>query len=159
VTWDSDSIGLGLSLYSSFEGLCSFSLPFRVENARSPDAQDGSRFAERAYLCAVTSNGCLLIYGEERGLSHASATCDGRHERFTRSIIMKNHDDVQPFVADRSILNTHPITIFERLKNLSEDGDDCMVYGGDGLGRYVMIFNRRCMHRERFVSHTLMLAK
>ncbi|CAB9508930.1 Auxin transport protein BIG [Seminavis robusta] len=131
VAWDSDSIGLGLSLYSSFEGLCAFSMPYRVEDAANPDAEDGSRFAERAFLCAVTSNGCMLLYGEEVGMSLSNT--DGKDEKPAKESPPKGKDGIMPFVRDRSILSTHPITIFERLKNLSEDGDE-IVYGGDGLG-------------------------
>lgn len=134
IVWDSDAIGLGLSLYSSFEGLCAFSLPFRVEDAPSPDSTDGSRFAERAFLCAVTSNGCLLLYGEENGFSLSSTSAEPSQESVTRANTRKVKNEVNNFVEDRSILNRHPITIFERLKNLSEDSSEDVVLGGDGLG-------------------------
>lgn len=49
------SVGLGLSLSSSYEGLVPFSAPILKDKS----------FVERLYLCAITSNGSVLIYGED----------------------------------------------------------------------------------------------
>lgn len=133
IAWESDSIGLGLSLYSSFEGLCGFSLPYRIEDAARPDSMDGSRFAERGFLCAVTSNGCLLFYGEEEGFCMAESaelTEPGNEENKS---LMNPKSDLK-LTPDRSVLASHPLTLFERLKNVSDDLEDDLLYGGDGLG-------------------------
>lgn len=113
--------------------MCAFSLPFRVEGALSPDSTDGSRFAERAFVCAVTSNGCLLFYGEENGLSFSSTATEPSQGGVKNTSAGK----INAFMPDRSFLNTHPLTIFERLLNLTEDNSEDLVFGGDGLGRYV----------------------
>ena len=134
ISWESDSIGLGLSLYSSFEGVCSFSLPCRCEDADVPDSNDGSRFAERGFLCAVTSNGCLLLYGEENGLN-MSSTADISRRRTDAKISRNRNKSEKTMVPDRSVLASNPITLFERLKLVSDEMTDEVVFGGDGLGR------------------------
>lgn len=138
VTW-SDSLGCGLSLYSSFEGACAFSLPVRSDVGAVSFA-----FAEKAFLCAVTSNGCMLLYGEESGLSLSEPKedpiCSNADEPADPAKLIANKPNVKtevakPFMSDRAILSNYPITIFERLQNLSEDSVDEVIYGGDGLGR------------------------
>ena len=122
--------------YSTFEGLCAFSFPVRVEDAANPDASDGSCFAERAYIAGVSSLGSLLLYGEEKGMSMSMAN-PVRAAAFSRSLDgaagNESCGQPQPFVPSRCFFNSAPITLFERLKNMSENCPDDVVFGGDGL--------------------------
>lgn len=135
VARETETHGVGANLYSSFEGLCALSLPGRVEDAANPDASDGSCFAEIAYICGVTSNGSLLLYRDENCLSVTKA--NPAHTAFSKNsddaATTEDCDQPQPFVPSRSFFNCAPITLFERLKNMSENCPDEVVFGGDGL--------------------------
>ena len=107
-TWSvTSSLGLGLSLCSSFEGLAVFS---------APCSSGDDRPLERAYVGIVTSSGALLIYGED-------------HEEYGDSFTATT----EPNVTKRSA----SVTIFEKLvdvseqKNLTFGGD---AVGGDPNG-------------------------
>jgi len=110
-----------ISLYAAIEGLCAFSLPFRFSGASDPDSEDGSRFAERTCLCVATSTGSLLFFGEKTQVSMSAAQATG------------GGNTIMPFVPDRSFFAKFPVTIFERLKNLSEDCPEEIIFGGEGL--------------------------
>jgi len=94
-TWSvTTSVGLGLSLCSSFEGLAVFSSPAICCNNES--------FRERAYASIVTSSGAMLIYGEDQ------------EECGTTSAATIEAKDTKPKAS---------ITIFERLVDISDHND------------------------------------
>jgi hypothetical protein len=129
IVWSSgSSMGLGLSLSLSFEGLAAFSVPFLC------DAPGESLvFGERAFLCAVTSNGSLLMFGEEPvdTVPSAEGAESGADDPGRRAVVR---------LSTMGAMNkpTFPLTLFEKLKNVSESDD--VIFGGDGIGRFVHCF-------------------
>ena len=114
ITWSAGgSVGLGLSLSSSFEGLAVFSAPFLSAE---------KQFDERLYLSVVTSNGSILIYGEEMKSSAKAG---------------EYLDDAKAGDRDETI-PTMPVvalTMYEDLLNVSDVNE--LRFAGDGVGRYV----------------------
>jgi hypothetical protein len=97
-------IGLGLS---SIEGITSFSAP------AIPDQQDTETSCERSCAAAVSSNGALLLFGEDLS-GHISSNDEGLRTWFSKP-------SSQSF----------PVTLFEKLQDLSES--ESLVFGGDGI--------------------------
>jgi hypothetical protein len=114
------SVGLGLSLSSSFEGVAVFSVPcLSVEK----------QFVERLYLSVVTSNGSILIYGEETNRYAKAGEYLGDCEEADRDEMLPT----KPEVA---------LTIYEDLLNVSDV--DELRFAGDGVGRYVPGTQSKC---------------
>ena len=113
ITWAAGgSVGLGLSLSSSFEGLAVFS---------GPSLSKDSRFEELLYFCVVTSNGSILVYGEE-----GSESSQGNE----RSVALISCGEV----AQKGLPKPQiAVTIFEDLLNVSSV--DEVRFTGDGIGR------------------------
>jgi hypothetical protein len=112
ITWSvGGSVGLGLSLSSSFEGLIPFSAP-----VQSPS----EGFIERICLCAITSNGSVLIYGKETDKEGGSECIS--------SDCAKDADVQSKHQKPRMAL-----TLYEDLLNVSEVSE--LKFAGDGKGR------------------------
>lgn len=108
------SVGLGLSLSSSFEGLALFS---------GPSLSACSKFDERLYFCVVTSNGSILIYGEDSNDSiHAGERPGTPVDSSAEGLEKKG--SATPHIA---------LTFYEDLRNVSEA--DELKFAGDGIGR------------------------
>ena len=130
------SMGLGLSLNTCFEGLAAFSGPFLTgENSgRGSVERDGS-FCERAFLAALTSNGSMLIFGEDFDESTVYGDADfaGNIARsdFVNSgaLARSTNDDMVP---KNELKPSFPLTIFEKLINVSQMEE--LTFGGDGVG-------------------------
>ena len=132
LSWTGGStLGLGLSLNTSFEGIAAFSAPV-IE-----DASDSGSFYERAYVAALTSNGSILVYGED--LSTKDGVDPFRVNHAEISNIVSNHPGVATHVSTSSIGENNagqpkfPLTIFETLENFSHSQE--LVLGGDGIGK------------------------
>lgn len=110
------SVGLGLSLSSSFEGLTVFS---------GPSLSPGSRFDERLYFCVVTSNGSILIYGEDSNESIQA----GEHS------VTPGDRGLESYEKKGKAKPEMALTFYEGLLNVSEV--DELRFSGDGIGRYV----------------------
>jgi hypothetical protein len=126
IVWSSgSSMGLGLSLSLSFEGLAAFSVPFLCDTSG-----ESLVFGERAFLCAVTSNGSLLMFGEEPADTVPTADGAGRGADGPgrRAVVRLS-------TMGSMTKPTFPLTLFEKLKNVSESDD--VIFGGDGIGRFV----------------------
>lgn len=129
-----DSLGLGIYPNTSFEGLAAFSTPILdTESLSSLRCEYLS--GERAHLCALTSEGTILIFGEES----------------TDVVPINTHKDsglasrcspvklvLLPVSSNAAIKKPEfPLTLFERLKNVSEsnevdiDGDDLAIDSSD----------------------------
>ena len=123
LTWPAGSSGLGLSGSSlSYEGLAAFSAPI----VRSP-LDENLAFGERAFLCALTSDS-ILCFGEELfDAIPASERNRVDQGRFAESVTMGRLAGLQARKP------TFPLTLFEKLKNVSESNE--VVFGGDGIGR------------------------
>ncbi|KAI2506062.1 zinc ion binding protein [Fragilaria crotonensis] len=107
------SVGLGLSLSSSFEGLALFS---------GPSLSACSKFDERLYFCVVTSNGSILIYGEDSNDSiHAGERPGTPVDSSAEGLEKKG--SATPHIA---------LTFYEDLRNVSEA--DEVKFAGDGIG-------------------------
>lgn len=127
IVWLSgSSVGLGLSLSASYEGLVAFSAPF-IGDASS----DSRMLGERVFLCAVTSNGSLLFFGEETVDTIPSQESDDGTESAS-PLKLVNLSGIAALQTKKPVF---PLTLFEKLKNVS-DSDD-VVFGGESLGRYV----------------------
>lgn len=124
------TLGLGLSLNTCFEGIAAFSAPV------IQDASNSNSFYERTYLAALTSNGSILVYGED-------LTIQGGDDPFRLSHtevfnIASNHSGVATHISSSSIGDNNvgqpkfPLTIFETLENFSQSQE--LVLGGDGVG-------------------------
>lgn len=147
------SVGLGLSLTSSADGVAAFSAPFLI--GESKHSQQGfltnqERFYERAYLAVVMSNGCVLFYGEDptevdsTKLNKKSCVNQGSllwTSEGCNKLPLSENKTVQTAVSQnftwRSILAknnepTFPLQVFETLLNIT-DGD-FLFFGGDGVG-------------------------
>jgi hypothetical protein len=125
VIWLSgSSMGLGLSLSMSFEGLSSFSAPFVAGTS------ERRVFGERAYMCAATSNGSLLFFGDE-----SVDTISQQHEGAVSNKTLQpvNIVNLSGIAAMQAKKPKFPLTRFETLKNISES--DALVFGGEGTGR------------------------
>ena len=132
LSWTGGStLGLGLSLNTSFEGISAFSAPV------IRDASKSNSFYERAYLAALTSNGSILVYGED-------LTIQGGEDPFRQSHtevfnIASNHSGIATHISSSSIGDNNvgqpkfPLTIFETLENFSHSKE--LVLGGDGVGK------------------------
>lgn len=126
ISWNRlTSASAGLSLCSSFEGVAAFSVPYLRDvtpsscNASKVDGDfESSRIHERAILSVVTSNGCLLLYGENMSAEQQNESCNLDTEN-------KGHEaqDTDP---------SFPLTIFERLTNVTDS--DCVLFGGNSFG-------------------------
>lgn len=113
ITWAvGGSVGLGLSLSSSFEGLVPFSAPIQIP---------GKGFIEQLCLCAVTSNGSVLMYGEDT-CKFTGGSAGERAESGIQS--QGNSDTEKPCMA---------LTLYEDLLNVSEVEE--LKFAGDGSGR------------------------
>mmetsp|Transcript_28026 Transcript_28026/g.42742 ORF Transcript_28026/g.42742 Transcript_28026/m.42742 type:complete len:4540 (+) Transcript_28026:153-13772(+) len=113
MSWSGNgSVGLGLSLSSSFEAIVPFSAPL---------LSDGTSFSERLYLCTITSNGAVLIYGE-RTRKESMKTCKS-------STLKNNQEEERGACPGKPIM---PLTIYEHLFNVSEM--DELKFAGDGFG-------------------------
>jgi len=121
------TLGLGLSLNTSFEGITAFSAPV------IKDASDSNSFYERAFLAALTSNGSILVYGED-----LTTKGDDPFRRSHTEVcnIASNHPGAATYISSSSIGDNKvgqpkfPLTIFESLENVSHSQD--LVLGGDG---------------------------
>jgi hypothetical protein len=141
VIWLSgSSMGLGLSLSLSFEGLASFSAPFIGDAASS----EKRMFGERAFLCAVTSNGSLLFFGEEN-VDTLPFQSEENPNKSASPLTLVNLSGITAMQVKKP---TFPLTLFEKLKNAS-DSDD-LVFGGEGIGRYVSL-SRICRRYLKFI--------
>ena len=132
LSWTGGStLGLGLSLNTCFEGIAAFSAPV------IRDASNSNSFYERAYLAALTSNGSILVYGED-------LTTQGGEDPFRQNHtevfnIASNHSGVATHISSSSIGDNNvgqpkfPLTIFETLENFSHSQE--LVFGGDGVGK------------------------
>jgi hypothetical protein len=125
LAWSTNSLGLGLGPSLTFEGLAAFSAPvLEIENTNPRKYLSG----ERTFLCALTSEGSLLIFGEEKidflpTNSHAApALANGCPVKLV-SLANSNAQIKKP---------EFPLTLFERLKNVSESNE--VVFGGKELG-------------------------
>ena len=130
IAWaSSGSMGLGLSLSLSFEGLAAFSAPHVVDATCDPPV-----FGERAFLCVVTSGGSILFFGEEHvdALPSLDSPPPGPG-RESADLLRSLNAIVGPCGAQKKPL--FPLTLFERLKNISESDD--LIFGGDGISRSV----------------------
>jgi hypothetical protein len=124
VAWSANSaMGLGLSMINSYEGLAAFSVPFLGDAAN-----EGPMYGERAFLCALTSNGTMLFFGEEL----VDTLPPKESEDASRSLSIVDVSDLE-YEAQRVKKPVFPLTIFERLKNIGDT--DIVVLGGDGIGR------------------------
>lgn len=108
-----------ISLSLSYEGLCAFSLPFVGDSQREYRA-----FGERAFLCTATSAGSILFFGEE--VVDTVASVD---QRVDQKITLISLSGVPSSHVKKP---SFPLTIFERLKNVSEC--EAVVFTGDGTG-------------------------
>jgi hypothetical protein len=116
-------MGLGLSMINSYEGLAAFSVPFLGDAAN-----EGPMYGERAFLCALTSNGTMLFFGEEL----VDTLPPKESEDASRSLSIVDVSDLE-YEAQRVKKPVFPLTLFERLKNIGDT--DIVVLGGDGIGR------------------------
>jgi hypothetical protein len=129
IMWSSgSSMGLGLSLSLSFEGLVPFSVPYQCEGSGGDIV-----IGERSILCAVTSNGSLLLFGEESVDSQipAKSSEQGQNNGPSRRMPLTTLASMSGMQANKP---TFPLTAFEKLKNVSESDDVDVVFGGDGIG-------------------------
>lgn len=115
ISWTAGgSVGLGLSLSSSFEGLALFS---------GPSLSSCAIFDERLYFCVVTSNGSILIYGEDSNDSIQAAERPRTPVDIGAEVFEKK-GSAKPQIA---------LTFYEDLRNVSEV--DELKFVGDGIGR------------------------
>ena len=120
ISWSpSTSLALGLGMASSFDGLAAFSAPYIGES---------QTYGERAFLCAATSTGSLLFYGEE--FVDALPTKDGFVES-DRPLSIRSSSSTTGATQVKKPL--FPLTLFEKLKNITEC--ESVVFGGLGIGR------------------------
>lgn len=101
---------MSLPVSSSFDGLAAFSSLALTSTGNEGVSLKRSDFVERPYLCAVASNGAMVMFGEQV-------------------------DENTPAFQGRSGYKqpTFPLTLFERLVNVSDAED--LVFAGDGVGR------------------------
>ena len=106
-------------MVTSFDGLAAFSAPILAGQKAEREV-----FGERAFFCVVASNGSLLFFGEQ--CIDTLPSKDG---------IVEQGGPLDFFDIDDAIdaKPTFPITIFERLKNVTESEN--LVFGGYGIGR------------------------
>lgn len=114
ITW-SVSSAFGLSLSLSFEGLCAFSLPVTGDNTRECE-----RFGERTFICASTSSGAVLFFGEKM------VDLQSKDEKKIELVSFARGMDFQ------ATQPKFPLTIFEHLENVSECDD--LHFCGEGAG-------------------------
>jgi len=137
--WSTGSaMGLGLSLNTSFEGFTAFSAPFVAESCPVSDRNSRS-FYERAFLAALSSNGSMLIFGEERRKDMnsqftATSTADDEHARDTEDSPTSHGLATLPSIGNGGTSQPKfPLTIFETLVNVSDSAE--LILGGDGIGK------------------------
>eukprot|EP00980_Cylindrotheca_fusiformis_P011048 scaffold2535_cov126-Cylindrotheca_fusiformis.AAC.10 len=124
VTWTTNpSMGLGLSMINSFEGVAAFSVPL-LGDATS----ESSSYGERVFLSALCSNGTILFFGEELIDTSSSSESDGSGG----SVKLIDISELE-YETQRVKKPVFPLTLFERLKNIGET--EMVVFGGDGIGR------------------------
>lgn len=120
IEWStSSSLALEVGMVTSFDGLAAFSAPILAG-----EKAERENFGERAFFCVVASNGSLLFFGEQ--CIDTLPSKDG---------IVEQGEPLDFFDIDDAIdaKPTFPITIFERLKNVTESEN--LVFGGYGIGR------------------------
>ena len=115
------SVGLTLSL----GGMASFSAPFLIARAR--DARPV--FGERSFLVAASANGSIMLYGED------DMSCSPSQQALTAEPVPES--SLFSDANEKTKKPTFPLTIFERLENLSQS--DEVVFACDEVGRYVRI--------------------
>lgn len=122
ITEISCSLGLGLNL-DSFEGLAAFTAPVVQANTLSNRYMTG----ERTFLCALTSEGNLQIFGDD--LIDMSPTSVGPNGFVlpTNPVELTNISEIQS-----TAIKKFPLTIFEQLTNVSESEN--LIFSGEGLG-------------------------
>ena len=128
VAWSAgSSMGMGLSMSSAFDGLAAFSAPALAIDGRADGPLKCSDFKERAYVCAVVSNGSMLIFGEEMNAAGSAGPTDGEASTLARTrspVVTVSRSTSQP---------SFPLTVFEKLVNVSDV--DGLTFGGDRIGR------------------------
>jgi hypothetical protein len=102
-------------LSHSFEGICSFSMPFVGDDSRERRA-----FGERSFLCASTSSGAIMFFGEDK--------VDVVSETSTNLELVS----LERQTAQQAEQPKFPLTIFEHLKNVSECEE--LYFCGEGTG-------------------------
>mmetsp|Transcript_16649 Transcript_16649/g.19200 ORF Transcript_16649/g.19200 Transcript_16649/m.19200 type:complete len:2254 (-) Transcript_16649:59-6820(-) len=125
IIWSStSSFGLGLH-HGSFEGLAAFTAPI-VQTDTS--FQDGYMTGERSFLCALSSGGNLLIFGED--VVDMMPTSIGPNGSFVPSNPLKLvSTSAIPFSTP---VKKFPLTLFEQLINVSESNS--LLFFGHELG-------------------------
>ena len=118
------SVGLGLSVGTSFEGLAAFSAPF-IEGT-----SDKRIVGERAYMSVATSNGSILFFGDEAVDTVSPHTEATNSSKSLRPVSIVN---IPRFAGTQSKKPSFPLTIFETLQNVSDS--ESVVFGGEGIGR------------------------
>ena len=98
----------------AFEGLCSFSMPLLGDDL------ERKTFGERSYLCASTSSGSVLFYGEAT-VDVVSDNCN------TLELISLDEENGQHAAEPK-----FPLTIFEHLQNVTECEE--LHFCGEGTG-------------------------
>jgi len=115
------SLGLGFN-HDAFEGLAAFTAPVVQTNATNDRYMTG----ERAFLCALTSEGNLQIFGDDVvDMMHTSVSSNG-YVALSNPTELVSISDIQS-----TPIRKFPLTIFEQLTNISES--DNLMYAGEGL--------------------------
>lgn len=120
-------LGLGICPGPSFEGLAAFSSPLLHRESLAPT---GCKYftGERAFLCALTSEGRLLIFGEDVVDVMSDPPEDSALENISPVKLIS-----LPLTSSCSSRKPEfPLTLFERLKNISESNE--VVIEGKELG-------------------------
>lgn len=142
------TMGLGLSLNTSFEGSAAFSAPqLRGRMAATGECGVDGEFIERVFLVSLTSNGSMLIFGDEfdpepfqsdEGGSSTLGACSRFREINQISTDSKTFNAV-PAIGTSTTIGANgvaqpkfPLTIFETLLNVSNDPR--LILAGDGVG-------------------------
>jgi hypothetical protein len=121
ITWSStSSFGLGLH-HGSFEGLAAFTAPIVQADTSFPDRY---MTGERSFLCALSSGGNLLIFGED--IVDMMPTSIGTNGSFVPSYPLQL---VTTSTVPSTPIRKFPLTLFEQLINVSES--DSLLFSSD----------------------------
>lgn len=159
----SSNRGLGVNILTSYEGICAFSGPYVSGTENGFTSVDG-KVVERGYIVLFTSNGSLLMFGEEPdekspvcGISNLDCERDNLHNR---EVSQTEHNSNPSSISVCNSQPIFPVTIFEDLINISERDDlQFIVEGvdhGPKLGKRRLNMNEHV--KSKAEGYTLILS-
>jgi len=115
----------------SLEGVAAFTAPYAYDDPLPCDLTAGRKFVERLFLCSMSSNGSLALFGEDIGAP--TKAFELKNDRHTVSQADQEYSNAESSRLVSASSLSFPVTSFEKFRNITES--DEIVFEGDGFGR------------------------